>query len=146
MTPDGLEPLETTPGEIRELLRRYQEARADARVMGQSVDGRYIDAYTAGFLLAKVVVRASGMRVKGGENHHDTLRAVPWLLGSESQVFVDALEAARKRRNATVYDAAGLVDEADVSDLLGRVTGFETLVMAWLAEHHADLAGQDDSR
>ena len=72
MTPDGLESLESDPEEIRALVERYRCALADANVDEQSVDGRYVDAYTAGFLLAKIVIRASGFRVKGGENHRST--------------------------------------------------------------------------
>jgi hypothetical protein len=141
MTPESLERLETSQGEIADLLRRFDAAVCDSRVPAQSVDGRYVDAYSAGFLLAKVVIRASGYRVKGGENHLDTLRAVPWIMGSRSQGAVDALDAARKRRNASMYDAVGLVDETDVAALLSRVEQFETLVRDWLSEEHPELTG-----
>ncbi len=141
MTPDALEPLATSCQEIAGLLERFEVAKSDARVAGQSADGRYVHAYTAGFLLAKIVVRASGVRTKGGENHLDTLRAVPFYVGSRVQASVDALDAARKRRNAAMYDAAGLVDDADVEALLGRVEQFEALVRAWLAENHSGLLG-----
>jgi hypothetical protein len=89
--------------------------------------------------LRKIVVRASGHRVKGGENHRDTLLAVPWLMGSGVQASVDALDAARKRRNATMYDAAGLVDDEDVSALLGRAAVFEGLGRDWLTSSHPEL-------
>jgi len=140
MTPDSLLPADTSPEEIASLFERFDVAIADARLPGQSVDGRYVDAYTAGFLLAKVVVRASGYRVKGGENHRDTLIAVPWLMGTTAQPSVDALNAARKQRNADLYDGTGMVDEADVADLLRRVTQFERAVHAWIATEHPDLA------
>lgn len=139
MTPAALEVLESSPEEISELLRRYETAIQDARVPAQSVDGRYVDAYTAGFLLAKAVVRAAGYRVKGGENHLDTLRAVPWVMGSTAQASVDAIAAARRRRNATMYDAAGLVDEDDVTALIARVEVFESQVRGWLADAHPEL-------
>jgi hypothetical protein len=139
VTPDTLEPLATTSQEIAELFARYTVALSDARLSAQSPDGRYVDAYTAGFLLAKIAVRASGFRVKGGENHLDTLRAVPWLMGGASQASIDALEAARKRRNAAMYDAAGLVEADDVERLLERVAGFEVLLREWLATTHAEL-------
>ncbi|MDP2182982.1 MAG: hypothetical protein Q8K99_10500 [Actinomycetota bacterium] len=141
MTPDALEPRATSPQEIADLLERFEVAMSDARVLGQSADGRYMHAYTAGFLLAKVVIRASGVRAKGGENHLDTLRAVPFYMGSGVQPSVDALDAARKRRNSTQYDAAGLVDDDDVQALLGRVEQFEVLMRGWLAEKHAELLG-----
>ena len=141
MTPDTLEPLASSPEEVVELFSRYRVAVADANVDAQSADGRYVDAYTAGFLLAKVVVRSSGYRIRGGENHRDTLLAVVWLMGSRAQSSTDALDAARKRRNATMYDAAGLVDEDDVAALLRRVGEFEALVRAWLAKEHPGLFG-----
>ena len=139
MTPEALEPMESSPEEISELLRRYETALEDAQVRAQSVDGRYVDAYTAGFLLAKVVVRSAGYRVRGGENHLDTLRAVPWVMGTTSQSSVDAIEAARRRRNATMYDAAGLVDEEDVAALIARVQRFQSQVRAWLSDAHPEM-------
>jgi hypothetical protein len=66
MTPDALELRATSAAEIAALFGRYDVAMADARVAGQSADGRYVDAYTAGFLLAKIIVRSSGYRVRGG--------------------------------------------------------------------------------
>src|ERR1035437_7170468 len=99
MSPDALTPAQTSPEEIAALFGRFDVAMADAAIIQQSADGRYLHAYNAGFLLAKIVVRASGYRVKGSENHHDLLSAVPWLMGSTAQASVDALDAARKYRN-----------------------------------------------
>lgn len=133
MTPDSLVEQATSTSEIADLFTRYAVAIADASLTAQSADGRYVDAYTAGFLLAKIVIRAAGYRVKGGDNHRDTLAALPWLVGSEVQSSVDALDAARRKRNADMYDGAGLVDESDVDALMARVAVFEQLVRAWLA-------------
>lgn len=140
MTPDAIVPSPTTPSEIAALFGRFEIAISDASASGQSADGRYLDAYTAGFLLAKIVVRASGYRVKGSENHHDTFAALEVLMGSASRESTDALNAARKYRNQDMYDAAGLVDAADVAALLARVATFEAEVRAWLGKHHPDLA------
>ncbi|MDO8963341.1 MAG: hypothetical protein Q7W30_02490 [Coriobacteriia bacterium] len=142
MTPDGLERRETSAQEIAALFGRYAVALADAGVAEQSADGRYIDAYTAGFLLAKIVVRASGYRVRGGENHRDTLSAVPWLMGSTAQRSVDVLDAARKQRNVDLYDGAGTVEDSDVRDLVSRVRTFESEVRAWLDARHPELRGE----
>lgn len=139
MTPEALERLDTSAAEISALFGRYEVAVADAAVADQSPDGRYVDAYTAGFLLAKIVVRASGYRVRGGENHRDTLSAVPWLMGSSVQTSIDALDAARKQRNVDLYDGAGSVDDADVDDLVARVRTFEREVRSWIAAQHPDL-------
>ena len=142
MTPsDALTPQPTSPREIGELLARFELARSDALVAAQSVDGRYVDAYTAGFLLAKIIVRASGYRVRGGENHRDTLSVIPWLMGTRAQEVVDALESARKKRNADLYDGVELVDEEDVAALLRRIEGFEGMVREWLDETHPNLLG-----
>lgn len=116
-------------------------ALADAELASQSADGRYLDGYTAGFLLAKTVVRAAGYRAKGGENHRDTLSVLPWLMGFWVRDSADALDAARKWRNADMYDGAGLVDDDDVVALLGRVEVFEELVTRWLATEHPEFLG-----
>ena len=106
----------------------------------QSADGRYIDAYTAGFLLAKIVIRALGYRVKSGDNHRDTYAAVPWLMGTDAQTSVDALDSARKKRNADLYDGVGMVDEGDVEALLRRISIFDEAVRKWLETRHPELA------
>jgi hypothetical protein len=80
-----------------------------------------------------------GDLLRRGENHRDTLRAAPWIMGTSAQSSIDALEAARRRRNATMYDAAGLVDEDDVAALILRVERFESEVRHWLAETHPEL-------
>jgi hypothetical protein len=140
MTPDELlSPQPTSPQELAELFARFDVAMRDASLVGQSVDGRYVDAYTAGFLLAKIVVRASGYRIRSGENHRDTFGVIPWLMGSGARSVVDALDSARKKRNADLYDGAGLVDEPDVAALLRRVGELEQLVHAWLEEQHPEL-------
>lgn len=139
MTPDSLVEQATSPQEIDDLFKRYAVAISDASLVAQSADGRYVDAYTAGFLLAKIAIRAAGYRVKSGDNHRDTLSALPWLLGSEVQSSIDALDAARRTRNADMYDGVGLVDDSDVEALMARVAVFEQLVRAWLAERHPEL-------
>jgi hypothetical protein len=144
VSPESLVEQPSSAAEIAELLHRFRVAIEDARLAEQSVDGRYVDAYTAGFLLAKVVLRASGYRVRGGENHRDTFAAVPWLMGTGVQATVDALDAARKKRNADLYDGAGLVDERDVSALLARTAEFEIDVLGWLRERHRDLIEPDE--
>jgi hypothetical protein len=140
MTPsESLVPQSTSSREIAELFGRFDVAERDARLEQRSPDGRYVDAYTAGFLLAKIVVRASGFRVRSGDNHRDTFSAVPWLMGTAEQATVDALDGARRKRNADLYDGAGFVDDEDVAALLRRVTSFEAAVRQWLGEQHPEL-------
>ena len=139
MTPESLVEQTTSAAEIADLFKRYAVAVVDASLVAQSADGRYVDAYTAGFLLAKIAIRAAGYRVKGGDNHRDTLGALPWLIGSDVQSSVDALDAARRVRNADMYDGAGLVDESDVDALMARVVVFERLIRAWLGDKHPEL-------
>jgi hypothetical protein len=132
MTPDALQPLPTSRSEIADLFERFDIAIGDVCVDQQSAEGRYLDAYTAGLLLAKIVIRAAGCRVKSGDNHRDTLLAVPWLMGGDPQPSVDALDAARKRRNATMYDAAHIVPD---SNPLGEPADSNGLALCSL--HHS---------
>lgn len=130
---------ETSPDEIRELWERYRIALDDATVAGQSVDGRYVDAYSAGFLLAKIAIRAAGYRVACGESHRDAFRALTWVCGSRMRSFAEALNGARQRRNADLYDGSGIVDERDVEELLALVASFEEEVIDWIEGAHPEL-------
>jgi len=139
MTPEALIAQATSRQEIADLLERYSVALGDASLSVQSVDGRYVDAYSAAFLLSKIAIRAAGYRVKSGDNHRDTFSALPWLLGSVAQPSADAFDAARRKRNADMYDGAGLVDDADVEALLARVAVFEGVLKSWLNDAHPEL-------
>jgi len=82
MTLDALIAQTTSRQEIADLLERYSVALGDASLLAQSVDGRYVDAYSAAFLLSKIAIRAARYRVKGGDNHRDIQRvAVVCRLG-----------------------------------------------------------------
>lgn len=139
MSPEALVPLASSAKEIAELRQAYKQQLDDAQVADQSADGRYIDAYMAGFTLAKLVVRAAGYRVKGGENHRDMWLAVPWCMGTTVQPRVDFLAAARGRRNKAMYDAVGLIDDEDVELLLEQVQLFESAALKWVSEKHLEL-------
>lgn len=141
MAPEGLVAEPTSTEEVAALLGVFAQQLADAEVTTQSVDGRYVDAYSAASTLAKLVVRASGYRVKGSENHKDTWLAVPWCMGSRTQGTADRLSSARTRRNRAMYDVVGSIEEEDVVLLIMEVRRFHSDVLAWLRECHSELIG-----
>lgn len=139
MPPEALIEQSTSAAEIASLFALYDVARSDATVQGLSADGRYVHAYTAGFLLAKIAIRSAGYRVRGGENHRDTLLSLPWVMGSQCDRFARLMQPARTRRSTALYDAAGGVDDEDIDDLLAEIRDFEIILRSWLSEGHPEL-------
>jgi hypothetical protein len=49
------------------------------------------------------------------------------------------LDNCRRKRNASEYDAAGMISEKEVEDLLKTVKKFRTDVEAWLGKEYPGL-------
>jgi hypothetical protein len=129
----------TSREEIESLRSMVERDLRDARVVGTSADTRFIVAYNAALILAKIVVAASGYRIKGAGAHRTTFDAVLCAMGAPFSQIVTFFDACRRKRNIVVYDASGRVSEREVTDLLDRVGQFRAEVEAWLAAKHPGL-------
>ena len=108
-------------------------------VPGLSADARFIMAYDAARTLSLIIVRAAGYRPRAVGGHYNTFVA----LETADPAFA-ALSAyfdgCRMKRNASEYDFAGGVSDADANGLLETVQQFEIDAEAWVKTHHPKLA------
>jgi hypothetical protein len=126
--------------EIQALRAVVQRNLADAQTRGLSTDGRYGHAYDAGRMLATLVVRASGYRVKGeGGGHYNTFLALKLAEPAFSSISI-YLDACRRKRNEFLYEQANVVSSTEAEDLFMRMTLFSVQVDTWLKDHHPNLA------
>jgi hypothetical protein len=112
---------------------------SDAQIKRLSDDGRFGHAYDAARILANIIVRAAGYRVKGdGGGHYNTFAA---LKTADPAFAKKALyfDACRRKRNTFLYEQADVVSHTEAEELLWHVSGFSLEVDAWLKKHHPNL-------
>lgn len=51
----------------------------------------------------------------------------------------DYFDSCRKKRNVADYDAAGMISDAEVKELLEEIECFRNDVLSWLDREHPDL-------
>ena len=106
---------------------------ADAKVEAISPDTRFGCAYEAALILATAAIACSGHRVKGLGHHRTTFEAIPLALpGEESVEDSRYFDRCRWLRNEFSYEAAGVVEEREVEELLARVAQFQLRVKVFL--------------
>jgi hypothetical protein len=128
--------------ELKQLRAVAERNLADAAIEGLSTDGRFGHAYEAARALATMVVRASGYRVRAvGGAHYTTFLALEAADSKQFAKFSAYFETCRGKRNDLSYDAADVVTEHELSELLVEVPAFQKLVEQWLRERYPDLVG-----
>jgi len=125
--------------EIQDLRGVVRRNIADAQINGLSDDGRFSHAYDAARILANIVVRATGHRVKGdGGGHYNTFLALKAADPAFEKMAV-YLDACRRKRNNFLYERANIVSYTEMEDLLWHVSAFSLEVDAWLKKRHPHL-------
>jgi hypothetical protein len=129
----------TSKPEIKDLQGVVHRNLADAQIRKLSDDGRFGHAYDAARILANIIARASGYRVKNeGGGHYNTflaLKAADPVFAKQAVYF----DACRRKRNNFLYEQANVVSNTEAEQLLMQVSGFSLDVDAWLKKHHPNL-------
>lgn len=124
---------------IKDLRAVVHRNLADAQIRGLSDDGRFSHAYDAARILANIITRASGYRVKSdGGGHYNTFLALKAADPAFAQKAV-YFDACRRKRNNFLYEQANVVSHTEAEELLWHATGFSLEVDAWLKKHHPNL-------
>jgi hypothetical protein len=111
-------------------------------VPGISSDTRFVTAYGAALLLAKMAIACAGYRLdpKSGGHHKVAFEALPLAIGSSVTGLARYFDVCRRKRNEIDYDRAFVASEADAEEIFGRARELQSIVEAWIATHHPKLA------
>lgn len=131
-----------TKSELDDLRGVVARNLADAGVMALSADNRLGIAYEAVLVASKMVVHASGYRVRSGIQgaHARTLECAELAIGSTVSRSLSYFDTVRRRRNTLSYDSAGTVSDTEANDALRQAQAFAKVVEAWLTANHPHLA------
>jgi hypothetical protein len=129
----------TSRTEIKDLRAVVHRNLADAQIKKLSEDGRFGHAYDAARILANIIVRASGYRVKSeGGGHYNTFLALKMADPTFAKKSV-YLDSCRRKRNNFLYEQANVVSHTEAEELIWHASGFSLEVDVWLKKHHPNL-------
>src|SRR5687768_5256475 len=103
---------QTSRNEIRDLLAVVDRDLADCATEALSADWRMTIAYNAALQAATAALAAAGYRASRDQHHYRVIQSLRETIAADAAI-VNTFDVFRKKRNATAYDRAGLVSDAD---------------------------------
>jgi hypothetical protein len=100
-----------------------------------SADTRFVTAYGAALLMAKMVLACAGYRLesKWGGHHKTAFEILPLAIGSRLQGLANYFEVCRRKRNEIDYDRAFVASDADADEILQRARELQEIAEEWIA-------------
>ena len=137
-----IRPHRTSKAELNDLRLAVDEKLKDAASTAISSDTRFVTAYGAALLLAKMALACSGYRLdsKSGGHHVTSFEALPLSLGSSSTALAKYFEVCRRKRNEIDYDRAFVASDADTEEIVKRAEELRVQVEAWIDANHPALS------
>jgi hypothetical protein len=125
---------------ISELLELAALDLFDASITQRPLDRRHNSAYEAGRAIVEALMTAEGFRRAGGEGQHAVLFVFLNLVaGGRFSAAARHFDVARRLRNKSHYEKAGIVSPETVTGIIRRAQDFLAEARAWLAEAHPEL-------
>ena len=125
--------------EIADLLALAARDLKDCRAKGLSDDWKFNIAYNAALQASTAALAASGYAVpKGDSNHFRVIQSLAFTLELDANA-VGAFDTHRKKRSMSIYDAAGVITNAESKQMVTFATELVARVRAWLMAEHPDL-------
>src|SRR2546428_2112984 len=115
-----VQPHTTSQRELDGLRAVVARDLQDARVLGLSTDRQFATAYNAVLQLAKMAVVCAGYRVVGVGHHRTMFEAVELAMGAHVATLASYFDACRRMRHILDYDAANVLTDTEVTELLTK--------------------------
>jgi uncharacterized protein (UPF0332 family) len=129
----------SSPKEIRDLFEIIARALKDANVDAISDDLRFQAAFGAALTAANAALRASGSRTRVQAGHHQKIVESLELTVKADPKLIQKLKVFSKKRNAAVYDAAGIVSQQDLEQVIKVAHDLHENVATWLKDNQPEL-------
>lgn len=129
---------ETGRGEITNLLAIVNRDIEKCALDDLGSDWKHNIAYNAALQLATAALAAGGYRARREMQHFRVLQSLAYTVGTNSRV-IRRLDQARKRRNFSAYDAAGMISTQEATEVVDQARALRDEVLAWLEREHSHL-------
>src|SRR6266849_3119750 len=134
-----LKPHETSREEIADLLSLAVRDLKDSKTKGLSDDWRFNIAYNGALQASSAALAASGYAVaKGDSNHFRVIQSLGHTVGLDAR-SVALFDGFRKKRSMSIYDSAGVIAAAEVTQICKFASELVGQVTHWLEIEHPEL-------
>lgn len=116
-----------TGRQISDLFELVERDIKDSEIAALSVDRKFISLYSAGQLLATIVLHINGYRTRGEAHHRTTFEAVKLLLPKEAN-SMEYLDRCRVLRNKSEYERSGIISKNEIVSLRNKVLSLKRTV------------------
>jgi ribosomal protein S13 len=127
----------TTSKEIRSLLAVLDRELRDAD-SAASTDGRFINAFWACLTIARIALRANGLRPRSVAHHYLVIESLEHTLGLDLE-RVRRLQAYRAKRARAEYEMAGVVSDVEYREARHFAQELKQELLSWLKSEHPEL-------
>ena len=132
-----IRPLDLDPdrqqARIAELLSVAERELQDAEIEGRSLDGVHNSAYEAARTIAEAIMTAEGYRRGRGEGQHVIVfEFLKLVADGRFAAEADLFGRARKLRNETTYERAGIIGPSAAAAILEASKAFLAGAREWL--------------
>ena len=128
----------TSKAEIADLLSLSNRDLAASQVVGLPADWRLAIAYNAAPQAASVALAAAGYKPSRDAHHYRVIQSLEFTT-MPGQKIIDTFDSFRKKRNASSYDVAGGVSEAEASEMLSLAKTIREQGERWINQTHPEL-------
>ena len=129
---------QATREEISNLLTIVDRDLKQSALPGLAPDWRHNIAYNAALQLANAALAACGYRARREAQHFRVLQSLGHTAGVSSKT-IRRLDQARKRRNLSAYDTAGMISSQEAGEVFKAAVDLRDVVIAWLKSKHPHL-------
>lgn len=116
-----------TAKQIDDLFDLVERDIKDSEIAALSVDRKFISLYSAGQLLATIVLYINGYRTRGEGHHHTTFEAAGFFLQGETN-SLEYFDRCRILRNKSEYERSGIISKNEIVSLRSKVLSFRRTV------------------
>ncbi len=114
--------IEQTEVSNDEIAYLFEVARRDINtaqgLIYSDLDWAFAIAYNSVLQLSIAYMNYLGFRPRGATKHVNTFKFMEKALSEEEQPMIKRLQQLRRKRNATIYERAGLVSEKEAKEVV----------------------------
>ena len=111
--------IRSSPDEIRQIISLAdRDIKSAEFLITQNWDWAFSISYNAALQISRAYMFSKGFRAASHEAHKNTFEFMKYSLGKEHELLVSFFDRMRQKRNRVIYEAAGIISETEVKQLL----------------------------
>jgi hypothetical protein len=128
----------TSRQEIADLLRIADRDLTASQTKNLPSDWRLAIAYNAALQAATAALAAAGYRAARDNHHYRVIQSLEFTIAPDPEL-IHVLDAFRKKRNMSSYDASGAISDKEAYEMFKIVNSLRADAETWIGRIHPEL-------